>query len=591
MEDELTCPVCLELYADPLLLPCSHSICKKCLQDILDNRSKSGKEGLTCPSCRKPHPVSRSKVGKLPRNLALENIVFRYQEIQSQNITKKSNSLDLSLDFSSASNTSQCTSPLSPEPNSDVFNMDDISELCGLCDENSRKKVSWHCEQCCVTYCETCLENFHPKRGPLAHHKLQRPVKDELSGKQAFCTDHPVEVATIFCDKCQLLGCHLCVCEGVGKHSQHKILSLDTALVQTKEMVVGTKKKLENMVTTITDQSNKMSDVTDDIEAMHLQACQKIDLQYQRVIEDITSNLRQHRHEMLHKLSESKSKILAKLRTQIEENRQQLKTMENLMESCKKLLDDDHSNSLLIQAGEIQPLIQKQEAVYDRLHTTKQVFQELMSDKSTQQDIKQSVVKFKSSAMSCIKNMFVDETEQCQSIIPVITSTASPGKDGPKVLNKCLTTWGFNSSSFTAEALTFNAMWSVTVEKNASQLGDLKNGYIFGVGISFDKLPLKEQVGMNNVSHGIVCTGGNLVYAHNGKFEQLMPLDGLPLSVTMYCTIDQSEGVLLAYTITDASWGDTLHGKKKLVDQLSRMEVYPVFTVSQRVKMQFPTYV
>lgn len=45
MEDELTCPVCLELYADPLLLPCSHSICKKCLQDIIDNRCKSGKDG------------------------------------------------------------------------------------------------------------------------------------------------------------------------------------------------------------------------------------------------------------------------------------------------------------------------------------------------------------------------------------------------------------------------------------------------------------------------------------------------------------------------------------------------------------------
>ncbi len=41
MEDELTCPVCLELYADPLMLPCSHSVCKKCLQDICDsNRTK-----------------------------------------------------------------------------------------------------------------------------------------------------------------------------------------------------------------------------------------------------------------------------------------------------------------------------------------------------------------------------------------------------------------------------------------------------------------------------------------------------------------------------------------------------------------------
>ena len=40
MEEELTCPVCLELYADPLILPCSHSVCKKCLQDIFDSKNK-----------------------------------------------------------------------------------------------------------------------------------------------------------------------------------------------------------------------------------------------------------------------------------------------------------------------------------------------------------------------------------------------------------------------------------------------------------------------------------------------------------------------------------------------------------------------
>lgn len=187
--------------------------------------------GLDCPSCRKSHPVSRTKVGKLPRNLALENIVFRYQEIQSQSITRSRKSLDLALQFPEPSQ----YAGYSTDFDGQMFS-EDMTELCGLCEENSRSKASWYCEQCCVAYCQSCLENFHPKRGPLAHHKLRRPVKDEPSDKQAFCTDHETEVAAIFCDKCQLLVCHLCVCEGVGKHSQHKILSLDTASVQTKVM-------------------------------------------------------------------------------------------------------------------------------------------------------------------------------------------------------------------------------------------------------------------------------------------------------------------------------------------------------------------
>lgn len=148
-------------------------------------------------------------------------------------MTRSRKSLDLTLDIPSSTTPSQCASPLSTEIENVVFS-EDILELCGLCEDNSRNKASWYCEQCCVAYCQSCLENFHPKRGSLAHHKLRWPVKDGSSEKQAFCCDHETEIAAIFCDKCQLLVCHLCVCEGVGKHSQHKILSLDTALVQTK---------------------------------------------------------------------------------------------------------------------------------------------------------------------------------------------------------------------------------------------------------------------------------------------------------------------------------------------------------------------
>ena len=184
-----------------------------------------------------------------------------------------------------------------------------------------------------------------------------------------------------------------------------------------------------------------------------------------------------------------------------------------------------------------------------------------------------------------------DDASRCQSIIPVIKSATSPGKEAPRVQNKCLTTWGFNSTSFTAEPLEHNSLWSVTIEKNSSHMGDIKNGYAFGVGIAWDKLNIKDQVGLSGMSHGIVCSGGNLVFANNGKMEQLMPLDNLPLSITIYCTIDQSDGVILAYTFTDATWGDTLYGKKVLMDRSQRKEVFPVFTVNQRVKMQFPTYV
>ncbi|WAR11619.1 TRIM1-like protein [Mya arenaria] len=497
MEDELTCPVCLELFADPLLLPCSHSICKKCLQDIVDNRSKSGKDGLDCPTCRKSHPINRNKVGKLTRNLALENIVFRYQEIQSQNLSRSRNSLDLTLDF---------FSPTSPVPASCIgsgsvsfdsamepWSVEDGNELCGLCEEN--------------------------------------------------------------------------------------------------EVVSQTKTKLETMVTTLSDQMSKLEEMAADIEKMHSEASEKIDTQHQRLVEDLMTCLRQQRQTSLQNVTETKSRVLTKYRLQIEESHQQLRTLDTLVEDCKVFLDEDHPKGLLSKAGDVALIVQQQEIVANKMGPGRISYQELVSDKTSQQEIKTAVATFYKSAHATLNSMLADEGEQCRSLIPVIKSSASLSKEGPHVVNKCLTTWGFNSSSFTAEPLEYSAMWSVTIEKNASQLGDLKTGYIFGVGISFEKLTAKDQVGINRVSHGIICTAGSLAYSHDGKIEQLMPLDSLPLSVTIYCTIDESDKVLLAYTITDTNWGDSLHGKKVLVDQSSKNKVFPVFTVSQRVKMQFPTYV
>ncbi|XP_014880933.1 nuclear factor 7, brain-like [Poecilia latipinna] len=62
-DDDLCCPVCLEIFKDPVLLSCSHSFCKECLQKCW--REKPGRE---CPVCR------RSSRDDPPCNLALKNL-------------------------------------------------------------------------------------------------------------------------------------------------------------------------------------------------------------------------------------------------------------------------------------------------------------------------------------------------------------------------------------------------------------------------------------------------------------------------------------------------------------------------------------
>ena len=65
----LECAVCMEIYKDPRLLPCSHTLCKICIDGMVMNSS------ITCPVCRATHPVPRSETGGFPRNLAIAGMV------------------------------------------------------------------------------------------------------------------------------------------------------------------------------------------------------------------------------------------------------------------------------------------------------------------------------------------------------------------------------------------------------------------------------------------------------------------------------------------------------------------------------------
>ncbi|KAM9361919.1 nuclear factor 7, brain-like [Symphorus nematophorus] len=64
LEEDLCCPVCQEIFRDPVLLSCSHSFCKDCLQRWW--RQKKERE---CPVCKR-----KSLKDEPPLNLVLKNL-------------------------------------------------------------------------------------------------------------------------------------------------------------------------------------------------------------------------------------------------------------------------------------------------------------------------------------------------------------------------------------------------------------------------------------------------------------------------------------------------------------------------------------
>lgn len=72
LQEELTCPVCLDLYRDPHLLPCGHNFCKTCL-DHLKRQAERGR--FRCPECRESHRGGTT----FQKNFKLANIADDYR--------------------------------------------------------------------------------------------------------------------------------------------------------------------------------------------------------------------------------------------------------------------------------------------------------------------------------------------------------------------------------------------------------------------------------------------------------------------------------------------------------------------------------
>ena len=162
---------------------------------------------LECPSCRKEVTLGKEKLNILPRNLALENIVFRYTEERSKSIRKS-----LILESTTSGQTSPANNvllqPLSttqivPKPSSSSSAGHDNPEsevvtcdICSGCGEGEEVAdvaavavvadssvaaaagglsyaAEWYCSQCQVAYCPSCFAKYHPKKGALAKHKVR----------------------------------------------------------------------------------------------------------------------------------------------------------------------------------------------------------------------------------------------------------------------------------------------------------------------------------------------------------------------------------------------------------------------------------
>ncbi|XP_062391173.1 E3 ubiquitin-protein ligase TRIM35-like [Sardina pilchardus] len=73
-EEDFSCPVCRDIFKDPVIMTCSHSVCKVCLQQFWETKGHQ-----ECPICRKRFTNSNPQL-----NLVLKNLCETFLQERSQ---------------------------------------------------------------------------------------------------------------------------------------------------------------------------------------------------------------------------------------------------------------------------------------------------------------------------------------------------------------------------------------------------------------------------------------------------------------------------------------------------------------------------
>ena len=173
IEEELTCAICLGRFNDPKVLPCLHTYCKKCVENLVGKSQK--KDVIMCPQCREEHTLPGGGAGKLLTSFTFTNLVkllevHKADEANSKRLT--------------------CENGLDDDP------------------------AVARCVDCDVYLCNTCCQ-MHKKMVATKEHTTVSLEEIKAAGEKYFqtfhfCPSHQKEVLKLYCRTCSKTICGDC---------------------------------------------------------------------------------------------------------------------------------------------------------------------------------------------------------------------------------------------------------------------------------------------------------------------------------------------------------------------------------------------
>ncbi|XP_054455154.1 E3 ubiquitin-protein ligase TRIM39-like [Anoplopoma fimbria] len=203
-EDQLLCPICLDVFTRPVSTPCGHNFCMSCITSYWDDIPVS-----QCPVCKEAF----ERRPDLKVNTFISGLTSQFKSLQVTDAHIRS------LDQHQAG----CGGAV----------------LCDICTDTQREAVR-SCLECLTSYCDIHLEP-HGRAGGLKRHTLVEPLS---SLEDRICMEH-TRLLTLFCRDDKVLLCD--VCAGLS-HVNHHVVSVPHEHKEMKALLGETEAQVQQMI-------------------------------------------------------------------------------------------------------------------------------------------------------------------------------------------------------------------------------------------------------------------------------------------------------------------------------------------------------
>ena len=308
-QNNLTCPVCYQLFKNPKYLPCYHSYCEGCLEKM-QVQSK-----IICPECRKEAKVPARGVKELPNNFFINRLV-------DDLILKKK--------------------------------VDGEQEV--KCDECDSDPVVSFCPDCNLFFCLAC--NDHHTRSklyrghgvvPLTELKSNKDAPIQAKVKIPLCKEHD-EQLKYYCETCDQLVCLYCT---VKKHNGHHHDSV-------KQMATKHRNELKKITDPVEGMIKNLTEAHDNIEKMMEKT--------RKQGEEVDKKIDQYYDGLLQKLMKQKDEVKQQARDAVSQKEKAMITQLDEATSMQaKLMSMKELTDALEQSSDQEALSAKKQ-VTDRVH-------------------------------------------------------------------------------------------------------------------------------------------------------------------------------------------------------------------------------